>query len=80
LQRTCSSLRPSMRARPPASSYRVIMYVITVQVVRFAEDVFQFKAKYESSAPDSFLPPNTVAGNDPVIVLAIRGSEIKAVR
>jgi hypothetical protein len=44
--------------------------VKTVQVVNFAEGAFQFKAKYESSARDSFLPPNTVAGNDPVLILA----------
>jgi hypothetical protein len=49
-------------------------------VVKFAEEVFYFKTKYDSSAPASFLPPNTVAGNDPVLILTNRNFDITTVR
>jgi hypothetical protein len=49
-------------------------------VVRFVEEVFNFKTKYDGSAPASFLPPNTVEGNDPVLVLTPRNFDISNVR
>ena len=42
--------------------------ILVSQVVDVSEQLFHFKEKFYSSASDSFLPPNTVQGNDPIII------------
>jgi hypothetical protein len=52
---------------------------INLQVVDLAAQLFNFKEKFNNSTSDSFLPPNTVMGNDPILIPTDRVT-IEAVR
>ena len=44
------------------------------------DQLFNFKEKYNNSAADSFVPENTVMGNDPVIIPTSGVIKVSAVR
>jgi hypothetical protein len=62
-----------------AKKYACNNVLINLQVVDLAAQLFNFKEKFNNSTSDSFLPPNTVMGNDPILIPTDRVT-IEAVR